>query len=85
MVVLYYPYFLTDMGKIYYRSPQNAVHERFTHNTVEHMRILLKFTQEGMCFSYEHKWTQIYTWSMKEYDIFKVKKSLIKSVYMVGQ
>jgi len=55
MVVLYYPYFLTDMGKIYYRSPQNAVHERFTHNTVEHMRILLKFTQEGMCFSYEHK------------------------------
>jgi len=55
MVPLSYPYFLTDMGKIYYRSPQNAVHEIFTHNTVEHTRILSKFAQKGLCFSYEHK------------------------------
>jgi hypothetical protein len=46
-------------------------------------RILSKFAQEGLCFSYEHKWTHIYTWFMKQYDIFKVKKSLIKSVYCI--
>jgi hypothetical protein len=47
MLRLSYPYFLTDMGKSYCRSPWNAVHERFTYNTFEHMRILSKLHRKG--------------------------------------